>query len=106
MQNNQKFHFLYCVGVHVEKFDVFKATIVNQLLQQHDQHPASIYSATELMVERFQKQFFSIERDKFLHFQAYILSNHFFAFFFKRFNTDMAGNNYKTMFTKKIPSAD
>lgn len=62
-----------------------------------------IYSATELMLRRFQDEFFPIKKEEYLCFRNYILSSHFFAMYFKGFNTDMTGNTYKAIFSERYP---
>ncbi|MBU5361447.1 helix-turn-helix domain-containing protein [Enterococcus raffinosus] len=96
--------FFFLVWLSMSKtIDVFKEPLINALYQQQAQQNTQIFSATDLMVNRFQDEFFPIEEDEFLRFRNYILSGHFFARYFKGFNTDMTGNTYKAIFKERYP---
>lgn len=96
--------FFFLVWLSMSKtIDVFKEPLINTLYQQQAQQNTQIFSATDLMVNRFQDEFFPIEEDEFLRFRNYILSGHFFARYFKGFNTDMTGNTYKAIFKERYP---
>lgn len=96
--------FFFLVWLAMSKtIDVFKEPLINALYQQQAQQHTLIFSATDLMVRRFQEEFFPIKEAEFLRFRNYILSSHFFAQYFKGFNTDMTGNTYKAIFQKRYP---
>lgn len=96
--------FFFLVWVSMSKtIDIFKDPIIHELYQQQKNQNTLIYSATELMLRRFQDEFFPIKKEEYLCFRNYILSSHFFAMYFKGFNTDMTGNTYKAIFSERYP---
>lgn len=96
--------FFFLVWLSMSKtVDVFKDAVIDELLRQQAQQDTQIYRATELMMKRFQEQYFPIEREELRLFRAYVLSSHFFAHYFKGFNTDMTGNTYKNIFSARYP---
>ncbi|MGP5431903.1 helix-turn-helix domain-containing protein [Enterococcus malodoratus] len=96
--------FFFLVWVSMSKtIDVFKEPLVDELMRQQAAQQTQIYAATELMVTRFQEEFFPIKDEDLWRFRSYILSAHFFAKYFKGFNTDMMGNTYKAIFKERYP---
>lgn len=96
--------FFFLVWISMSKtIDVFKESLIDELYQQQEQRHTQIFSATDLMVRRFEDEFFPIKKDEFWRFRNYILSGHFFAQYFKGFNTDMTGNTYKSIFIERYP---
>lgn len=96
--------FFFLVWVSMSKtIEVFKEAIVDDLFQQQKNQETEIFKATELMLARFQDEFFPIKDEDYLRFRNYILSSHFFAMYFKGFNTDMTGNTYHSIFAERYP---
>lgn len=70
--------FFFLVWVSMSKtIDIFKDPIIHELYQQQKNQNTLIYSATELMLRRFQDEFFPIKKEEYLCFRNYILSSHF-----------------------------
>lgn len=96
--------FFFLVWISMSKtIDVFKEPLIESLYQQQAQQETQIFLATDLMIRRFQDEFFPIKTEEFWRFRNYILSSHFFAQYFKGFNTDMTGNTYKSIFIERYP---
>lgn len=89
--------------VLTKTIDILKEPVLEQFLAELAEEKSEIFSATELMVARFQEKFFSVKEDELLRFKGYVLGIHYFAYYFKGFNTDVTGNTYRNIFFERYP---
>lgn len=96
--------FFFLVWLSMSKtIEIFTESVLSKLMQEQAEKQTQIYLATELMLTRFQEEYFTILEEKRWHFQACVLANNCFAYYFKGFNTDTTGNTYKEIFSKNFP---
>lgn len=101
---NSEIPFFFCVWLSMSKTtEIFTNVVFNNLLKDNRDRQTFIYTSTEFVIDNFQKHFFTIDEDKIWRFWSYIFSSHWFAYFFKSFNTDITGNTYKDIFSDNYP---
>lgn len=86
-----------------ETMDILKKEILDRSLAKLADEKGPIYLATDLMMTRFQEVFRPIEEEEQVRFRAYVTGSHYFAYYFKGFNTDVTGNTYRHTFFKRYP---